>query len=296
MNSIPPATAGLPQPRRIPFEFAEELPAMWKPEYPEWCALINALSLTMPYLEPFLIRAVREAAQTIPDAHVQEQAAAFITQEGQHFRAHRRFNDLLKKHHYPQIEQLEQELSASYLRIEKSSLRVRMAYTFGFESLTVGLTHWLVSQRVRLFGGVDSQIVSFVLWHMVEEIEHRSVALSVYRGRFGSNVGSWLARVAGIIHASVHIGRFAIRSAASMLRTEGRWPHASSVLKLSYWTSRMLVAVIPEAMRAALPGHDPQKISEPAWVQKWLDGYRRQPHFLPMVDTHHPSMPPPFPD
>ncbi|MDP9143048.1 MAG: metal-dependent hydrolase, partial [Pseudomonadota bacterium] len=55
----------LPQVRRIAFEFPEDIAPVWKPDAPEWTALINGISLTMPYLEPFLIRTVREASQTL---------------------------------------------------------------------------------------------------------------------------------------------------------------------------------------------------------------------------------------
>jgi predicted metal-dependent hydrolase len=39
--------------------------------------------------------------------------------------------------------------------------------------MTLGVTRWLVEDRVKLFAGADTRVVSFVLWHMVEEDYNR---------------------------------------------------------------------------------------------------------------------------
>ncbi len=284
--------APLPQVRRIAFEFPDDIPPVWKPDAPEWSALLNGISLTMPHLEPFLIRAVRAASQTVANPYVRAEADAFMAQEGQHFRAHRRFNDLLKNLHYPRLAKLEADMAASYERLDTQSLRRRMAYTVGFESMTIGLTRWLVTERVRLFGHVDTRIVSVMLWHMVEEIEHKCVAFDVYQANFSGSLGGYLARVAGIVHAALHVVGFSARGAREMLRADGRWSlwHRWNLLR---WVSRLGIEVAPSMLRAAMPGHDPRKEADPQWVRDWLDGYSGSG--IPLVDTAHPDMPVPFP-
>lgn len=290
----PAASAALPQVRRIPFEFADDLAPMWKPAEPEWCALINGISLTMPYLEPFLIRTVREARGHIADAQVRAEADAFMSQEGQHFRAHRRFNDILKHRHYPRLADVEAAMTASYAKLEQRSLRTRIAYTVGFESMTLGLTRWLVARRVRLFGGVDTRIASLVLWHLVEEIEHKCVAIDVYRACFPHGVMAYIARVFGIFHAALHVAGFSLRGAIEMLRTEGRWAQWRSRARLAYWLACLIGAVGPAMLRAALPRHDPRHEADPLWVRQWLAGYGQGDGGVPLVDTSHPQMPVPF--
>ncbi|MDD3765313.1 MAG: hypothetical protein PHP86_18615 [Nevskiales bacterium] len=62
----------------------------------------------------------------------------------------------------------------------------------------------------------------------------------------------------------------------------------------------------PYLLRAALPGHNPRQERDPQWVQDWLAGYARaygEPvagnadavPMVPIVDTHDPRMPVPFP-
>ena len=97
----------LPIPRRIDFVFPDDIEPIWKADDPEFCAMVNGASLTMPYLEPFLIKTVREAAQAIDDPRVGEEAKAFNTQEQFHYRAHRRFNELIKAKGFPELAGLE---------------------------------------------------------------------------------------------------------------------------------------------------------------------------------------------
>ena len=41
--------------RKIPFAFDEGIEPIWHPEQAEWSHMLNGASLTMPYLEPFLM-------------------------------------------------------------------------------------------------------------------------------------------------------------------------------------------------------------------------------------------------
>ncbi|ULQ46417.1 metal-dependent hydrolase [Flagellatimonas centrodinii] len=291
----PTETHVVPLVRRIPFEFPEDLDPVWIPDEPEWAAMLNGASLTMPYLEPFLIRSLREALEGCTDPQLQADGQAFMSQEGQHFRAHRRFNDLLKRQRYPALAEVEAQMALSYERLARRSLRCRMAYTAGFESMTMGVTRWLVEDRVRLFRNADPRVVSFVLWHMVEETEHKRVAFDVYQACFGGTISGYLARMLGVFHGSLDVMRFSMRGYRVMLRTDGRWGSLRSRLRLAGWLGRFVVNVGPALLRAAMPGHDPRHERDPEWVVAWLRGYAQHPDGVPLVDTRHPEIPVPFP-
>jgi predicted metal-dependent hydrolase len=74
--------------RRIPFEFTDDIHPHWTPEEPEFAQMWNGFSLTMPYLEPYLIRTMREGLKQVEDPMVLADGAAFMAQEGQHFQGH----------------------------------------------------------------------------------------------------------------------------------------------------------------------------------------------------------------
>ncbi len=279
--------------RRIPFEFPEDIEPHWKPDEPELSHMINGASLTMPYLEPFLIDSMRDALRLVDDDEIRKAARGFMAQEGQHFRQHRRYNELLKTRGYPELAEIEDEMQASYDRMRKRrSLAYRMGYTAGFESMTLGLTRWLVEERRELFRDADPRVSSFVLWHMVEETEHKCVAFDVYQAA----CPGYFMRALGVFTGSFHVMWYSRRAYKTMLEKDGLWRNPRSRLRLWRRVMQFSAAVLPFLYRSALPGHDPARESDPVWVQEWIDSFEAdegEPSSH-LIDTASPDLPPPY--
>lgn len=278
--------------RRIAFEFPDDLNARWNPQQPEWSHMVNGASLVMPYLEPFLIHTMRESIKLVDDPVVLEQARGFIAQEAQHYRAHRRYNEVLKANGYRCLADVEAAMDHSYERMKTHrSLTFRAAYSCGFESMTLGLTKWLINDRVNLFAHSDSRVASFVLWHMVEEVEHKRVAYDVYQAGFG---GYW-QRCLGVFTGSLDVFWWSRKGCIAMLKQDGLWHNARSRLRLWRRTAEFFIAVLPGALRSAMPGHDPRHEQDPQWVRDWIEGYARRPdEAVPLLDTSDSKMHIPF--
>jgi predicted metal-dependent hydrolase len=286
-----------PQPdivvRKIPFEFPDDVDPHWKADEPEWSHMVNGASLTMPYLEPFLIDSMREALHQVDDPSIREDARAFSAQEGQHYRAHRRYNELLKSKGYPELVEIEEAMQASFARMrERRSLAFRMAYTAGFESMTLGVTSWLIEERCDLFRNADPRVSSFILWHMVEETEHKRVAFDVYQA---ACPGYWM-RAIGVFAGSLDVMRWSRRGYIAMLKTDGLWKNWQSRLRLWRRATQFAAHVLPFLLRSALPGHDPRSEPDPDWVCDWIEGYAATPidAKAPLIDTGSPDLPTPF--
>ena len=279
--------------RKVPFEFADDIEPVWNPGHHEWSHMINGVSLTMPYLEPFLIATLREAAKEIDDPKILEQIAGFVGQEGQHFRTHRAYNEILKANGYPELAEVEAFMKESYSRIrERRSLAFRLAYSAGFESMTLGVTRWLVEDRVKLFAGSDTRVASFALWHMVEEVEHKRVAFDVYQAAAG---GYW-QRALGVFTGSMHVFLLARRGCIVMLKADGQWTDPRSRLRLWRRTGEFFARILPGALRSALPGHDPRDEPDPEWVERWIAGYDKRPNpdVPPLINTYDGRLDVPF--
>ena len=111
--------------RRIPFEFPDDLAPHWNADKPEWSQMVNGASLTMPYLEPYLIQAVRRGLAHIEDPDLRAVANDYCGQEGQHFRQHKRFSELLVRHGYDRLPEIEASMERVYARfLERRSLRM----------------------------------------------------------------------------------------------------------------------------------------------------------------------------
>lgn len=276
--------------RKIPFDFPEDLDPIWHPHH-EWSQMVNGASVTMPYLEPFLIATLREAVQHIDDPYIKEEAVGFCAQETTHFKTHRRYNELLKANGYPVLAEIEADIRKSYIKLGTKSLSYRLAYACGFETMTLGVTNWLVSQRRKLFGDSDTRVASFILWHFVEEAEHKRVALDVYR----AIDGNYWTRLAGILIGSFDVFWWSRKAAVAMLKTDARWNNLGSRVRLWRRTGEFFFAILPTLLRSAIPGHDPEDEKDPAWVRDWINGYAlRSDDTVPLVDTSDPDMPVPF--
>lgn len=188
-------------------------------------------------------------------------------------------------------------MEASYARLSRRPLKTRLAYTAGFEAMTLGLTKWLVEDRVRLFAGADSRVVSLVLWHMVEETEHKRVAHDAYEAVFGSTLfGGYFARMIGVFHGSFHLLGFSMQAYRTILRKDGLWYDLRSRIRLASRLWRFVRHVGPYLLRATVPGHNPRHERDPEWVIAWINGYTRtQAPGVPLLDTGSPDMPVPFP-
>lgn len=281
--------------RQGAFAFADNTAAHWIPGQPEFAQMVNGASFVMPHLEPFLVSTLGEAARQISDPAIKQEAREFCLQETQHYRTHRRFNDQLLAHGYAALEQVEADMAQAYARLAKLPLGRRLAYSAGFEAMTLGLTRWLVSRRLQLFAGADPVATSFILWHMVEETEHKLVAHDVYQE---VTPGYW-QRAFGVLHGSLDVIRWSRRCYIALLEHDGRWRSLRSRLKVWGWAARFMAGAGPSLLRAMLPGHDPRHERNHPWVDQWIAGYARldtetRAKGMPLIDTNSRTMSVPF--
>lgn len=145
--------------RKIPFEFPDAINPQWHSKKPEWSHMVNGASLTMPYLEPFLNRTMRAALDHIDDPDLREDVDGFVRQEAQHYTNHRRYNEMLKANGYPELADVEATYEEDYEALDRRSLAWRLAYSAGFETMTMGITEWLINDRESLFKDADRKSV-----------------------------------------------------------------------------------------------------------------------------------------
>lgn len=179
-------------------------------------------------------------------------------------------------------------MEADYRAFQKRSLKWRLAYTAGFETMTMGITEWLIRSRRQLIAGSDSAIASLVLWHMVEETEHKNVAWDLYNHLYGD----WRGRAWGLLCGTVHVALASRKGYAAMLKRDGLWTSPASRLRLWLMVARFLLHISPAMLRSLLPGYHPSKVRDPAWVAHWASAYSGLGEgSIPLLDTGDPEIP-----
>lgn len=282
-------------PREFNFDFKDDMDPCWVPNEPERSYFFNGASITMPYLEPFLMRTMRQAISEVDESEKDLLADMkhFIQQEGNHYKCHRRFNEILKANGQPQLKQIEKRLEKFYQKLEKKSLRKRLAYCAGFESMTCGFTTWLIRRRKALFFKASPEVTSFWLMHMVEEAEHKTVAHDAYM----ATSGNYLARTYGVFHGAGHVYWMSVVGMFSALKQDGLLSKPRTWFRAVKELASGLRYVGPFFLRALKPGYDPRDEADPQWMKEWLNGHANlatdKP--LPLIDTSDPNMPVPYP-
>lgn len=278
--------------RDFNFDFPDDIDPVWAPGNPVRSHLFNGLSLTMPYLEPYLIRATLKAREHITDPDLLEDIKGFNRQEANHFKCHRRYNTLLKANGYPELEKIETHMTRAYARLESRSLQTQLAYNAGFESMTCGFTQWFVSKRKSLFAGACPYVSSFWIVHMIEEGEHKTVAFDTYM----AYSGKYLPRLLGVFHGSVHVLGLGMWAMIVALKKDKILYRPKTLWQIAKELTSLVINVGPGMVRALLPGFNPRKEADPQWMLDWIKGYAKLPKgaLIPLVDTRNPEMPVPF--
>ena len=120
-------------------------------------------------------------ARLTPDIPiVAEEADAFLRQEAQHARAHRlHANAMIAR--YPGLAETFAATNAAYDDLlEREDIEFHLAYVANLEATFTPLFKMVFDNRRPLFEGGDERVGTMLLWHFVEEIEHRSSAYVIY--------------------------------------------------------------------------------------------------------------------
>jgi uncharacterized protein len=224
-----------------------------------------ALSMTMPYLEPYLIRTMKVALEKIADPVLAEDVRRFSQQEGHHYRNHALFNDRIRSQFDEavagRLRAIESALDADYHRFTREKrLRFNVAYAEGFEAMTcagalAAAEHGAFDDRAAMPGG------EIWAWHMAEEIEHRTVAFEV----FEHLVGSYPYRIVVGTWSQWHYVSYIRRFAQCMAGALGR--------RLASPRGPVQRAAARRYLRTWSPWYHPARVDVPPGVEEILSRY-----------------------
>lgn len=193
------------QPRRMDFQFDEDIPLYWFGGNQFKSVLLTALSCTFPEGERFFVRSVRHYQKNLTDPKLKEEVKGFIGQEAHHGNEHEVFNALMQSKGMPTRKVEEFVLNGLKWQAKRTSPERQLAKTCALEHFTAMLAELLLENEA-FFEGMDERMVPLWLWHAVEESEHKSVAFDVYQDQ----VGSYWIRTSEMAKTTVEFASFTI--------------------------------------------------------------------------------------
>ena len=82
---------------------------------------------------------------------------------------------------YPELQETYASANAAYDELfESEDVEFHLAYVANLEATFTPLFKMVFDNRRQLFEGSDERVGTLLLWHFVEEIEHRSSALLIH--------------------------------------------------------------------------------------------------------------------
>jgi predicted metal-dependent hydrolase len=274
----PASTAPGPLPvRRVAFDYPADLDPAWNRRFPEFAFASNSISLLMPYAEPYFVASVRSALPDLDD-DLARQTETYLKQELQHYRQHRRFNDLMVAR-YPSLLRLERWIKRTYGWLGRTRRqRFNVAFAAGSETIAYALARWTEVHLGDLFPGSDPVASTLFLWHLAEEIEHKSAAYDVFEAIDGSRLRYTMAMTLSF----ALLVWFTALGTMTMLHAERRLFRPTSLYRLFKWSFSLGFSILPTMMASAMPGHHPSDFSDPIYLPSWLEQYDADTGTIPV--------------
>jgi len=253
--------------RRVQFAYPDDMDPAWNRRFPEFAFAANSVSLIMPYAEPYFVKSVRSALPDLDPAN-RERTEDYLRQELGHHVQHRHFNDVIGRH-YPKISRVEGWMRRTYGWLGRTrSRRFNLAFAAGSETIAYAIARWTDAHLGEFFDGADPVAATMFLWHLAEEVEHKTVAFDVYDEIDGSR----LRYLAAMTLSFTILAWFTVISTFTMLRAEHRAFRPGTWFRLLKWSMSLSFEILPDMLVSAMPGHHPDDFVDPALLTSWL-GY-----------------------
>jgi len=259
--------------REIDFCFEQDIDFHWNPENPEWGNFVNLITIIVPAFERYVIKITRTAMKRISDPALTLDADLFCKQEAQHSKNHIRHIAVLDEN-YPGMQALADEVMVSYEKLlQEEPLEFHLAYAATAELYLGPLARFMVENRQELMPNADSRIASFILWHFIEEFEHKNAAIDIYN----AICPSYLYRMKCLPKVGRHLNEVKDLVLDGFKRLVPRAPNApenSAIEKMvAAAPARKRWTLYYEWLCTLLPYHNPDNIHEPEWVRQWHRDY-----------------------
>lgn len=253
--------------RDVRFDYGKvmEKNRYWHSDDPVITHFFNALQATFPEGERFFIESARDARdQMDPEAlpeKLKQDIKLFIKQEAYHGREHDAWCEALDQLGYKKMAEYEQELKdmRKWSRKHMEPL-LRLSMTAASEHFTASIASIFLYQRPDLLEKAAEPFRSLLLYHALEEVEHKAVCYDLYH----QAGGSYYLRQVGLFLSLIDIMRQVKKRHIYLLKADGLWNRKNKrKARNLVWGPKGLVwALLPKTLNYLRPGFHPWETDE----------------------------------
>ncbi len=254
--------------RIVRFDYNDIDKPVFYADNPVISALWVGLSATFPLGEGEFIKSVKNYEDQVSDPKLKEEVANFAAQEAHHSLQHKKMNKQFDEMGFntASIEAIMQEKLTE--RIEQWSDKKRLMRTVSAEHVTATFAHYALTHPHVLDHAPES-FRNAMLWHAIEEIEHKSVAFDVYQSCEG-DMSSLKRHYAFFTFLEfpfqmMLITRFLLKQHGTKVTWKDRW----GMCKHLFGKSGMISSVFSVYMMFLKRGFHPWQHDDSALINEW---------------------------
>jgi predicted metal-dependent hydrolase len=252
----------------------------WHSEGATATHFLNALQATFPEGERFFIEAARDGVKQLKGRgtlgrQLEADYERFLRQEGAHSVQHARWTSALVATGYRYMKVYDAQLRAlrRWLRGHFSA-GTRLGMTAAAEHYTATLAHLMAHGSKTLLPGMARPFQTLMLYHAMEEVEHKAVCYDLYQALSGS----YPRRVLTFLFITLELWISVLLRNRYLLRVDGLEDRAHRAgMRSFYWGKRGLFRTIWPRIRAYLrPSFHPWQTDERETMERTFGGLRRK--------------------
>jgi len=263
-------------PRRMVFKMDNLKEKYFFDENPISSTYMYAMSAMFPDGERFFISSVKHYQREISNPVLLEQIRGFIGQEAHHGRVHSDFNASVQALGFP-MDRLVQRNRKRLAFLKKTKPSNQLAITAALEHVTASMAQYLLEHPVLLQGKDSndkskSPMAEMMIWHAVEEIEHKAVAFDVYREVINDERQRIL--VAKVVFRAFFFQ--VARSQLTLLWSDRKLPslsHIREAFNLAWGKDGIMRFTRRELKKYLRHGFHPNDIDQSKLIQNWREKY-----------------------
>lgn len=257
--------------RRMRFTAPADMEKYWFGGNPLISAFFYAMSATFPDGERFFIDTVRHYQGQVSDPALQQRIRGFIGQEAHHGKAHEDFNGALEAQGFPMAKVAGRAKALLDTARRRLSPQRQLAITVALEHVTATLAEHAL-RHPEVLNEMDPTFRDMLVWHAVEEIEHKAVAFDVFRQQVGNE---FLRRRVLLLSLILFFYRVRVFQ-KQLLRADGRrasWREWWQAAGFFWGRGGLMVESIPHFLKAFRRGFHPNDIEQGPLINDWQRRY-----------------------
>lgn len=268
-------------PRDIRFDIPGNATRNWFAGDIAKTSMIDAMSIFLPEGERFFIRSLKHYSGKLKNAELSKEINGYAVQEAFHTREHEEYNRAVGSLGYD-VAEMERPVGQA-LGLLKNPL-YRLAATCAIEHLTASFSSALL-RRPHLLDGAHFAYRRLWMWHALEELEHKAVAIDVLHAATSDISGFkryWL-RVWAMNAVLVPFILIFLRNVRIYVRADGVKPGVGFWARF-FWANfgkpGLLRHTAAPLLRYYMPWFDPRNSDDDKLVargREWLARELRRP-------------------